>query len=110
MNREFFEKTTRLNEILLEQFGKASKLQMDTFHRYADVTVEQAQKVSEVRDLEGLKCLAGDQAETLKSLGEGFTADWKAWQDYFSESRQKIQQVFDKSPEEKTEPAAKASK
>ena len=45
-------------------------MQMNAFRRYADVTMEQAKKVSEVRDLESLKSLTGDQAETLKSLSE----------------------------------------
>ena len=67
MNTELFEKATRLNETLVEQFGKAAEMQMNAFRRYADVTMEQAKKVSEVRDLEGLKSLTGDQAETLKS-------------------------------------------
>ncbi len=76
-------------------------MQMNAFRRYADVTMEQAKKVSEVRDLEGLKSLTGDQAETLKSLSEQFTADWKAWQDYFNESREQIQKVFEKTPEKR---------
>jgi len=72
--------------------------------------MEQAKKVSEVRDLESLKRLTGDQAETLKSLSEQFTADWKAWQDYFSESREQIQKVFEKEPEETAKPGPKAAK
>ena len=76
----------------------------------ADVTMEQAKKVSEVRDLESLKSLTGDQAETLKSLSEQFTADWKAWQDYFNESREQIQKVFEKAPEASAKPGPKTAK
>lgn len=111
MTNEMFEKATRLNETLIEQFGKAAEMQMDAFRRYADVATEQAKKVSEVRDLDGLKSVTGDQAETLKSLSEQFTADWKAWQDYFSEAREQIQQVFDapKAETPKAKPAAPKS-
>jgi phasin family protein len=83
---------------------------MNAFRRYADVTMEQAKKVSEVRDLESLKSLTGDQAETLKSLSEQFTADWKAWQDYFNESREQIQKVFEKAPEASAKPGPKTAK
>ncbi|SNC67753.1 phasin family protein [Marinobacter sp. es.048] len=110
MNTEFFEKATRLNETLFEQFGKAVELQINAFRRYADVTMEQAKKVSEVRDLEGLKSLTGDQAETLKSLSEQLTADWKAWQDYLNESREQIQKVFEKASEVSAKPGPKAAK
>ena len=72
--------------------------------------MEQAKKVSEVRDLDGLKTLTGDQAETLKSLSEQFTADWKAWQDYFNDSREQIQKVFQKAPEETAKAGPKAAK
>ena len=72
--------------------------------------MEQAKKVSEVRDLESLKSLTGDQAETLKSLSEQFTADWKAWQDYFNESREQIQKVFEKAPEASAKPGPKTAK
>lgn len=44
MNTELFEKATRLNETLVEQFGKAAEMQMNAFRRYADVTMEQAKK------------------------------------------------------------------
>ena len=50
MNTELFEKATRLNETLFEQFGKAAEMQMNAFRRYADVTMEQAKKVSESRE------------------------------------------------------------
>ncbi len=63
--------------------------------------------MSEVRDLEGLKSLTGDQAETLKFLSEQFTADWKAWQDYFNESREQIQKVFGKTRKKPPKPARK---
>ena len=90
MNTELFEKATRLNETLFEQFGKAAEMQMNACRRYADVTME--------------------QAETLKSLSEQFTADWKAWQDYFNESREQIQKVFEKAPEASAKPGPKTAK
>ncbi|WP_417530527.1 phasin family protein [Marinobacter lipolyticus] len=105
MNNDLFEKATRLNETLFEQFSKAAEMQMDAFRRYADVTMEQAQKVSEVRDMEGLKAVTGDQAETLKSLSEQFSNDWKAWQDYFNETREQVRKVFEKAPEPDATPA-----
>ncbi|MCL7945763.1 phasin family protein [Marinobacter sp. ATCH36] len=113
MSNDLFDKATRLNETLFEQFNKAAEMQMNAFRRYADVTMEQAKKVSEVRDLEGLKAVTGDQAETLKSLSEQFTADWKAWQDYLNETREQVQKVFEKAPEPKEEtakPGPKATK
>jgi phasin family protein len=110
MTNDLFEKATRLNETLFEQFSKAAEMQMNAFRRYADVTMEQAKKVSEVRDLEGLKTLTGDQTETLRSLSEQFNADWKAWQDYVKDSREQFGKVFENIPEETSEPGPKTAK
>nr|WP_284709266.1 phasin family protein [Marinobacter sediminum] len=97
------EKANRLNETLFQQFSKAAEMQMNAFRRYADVAMGQARKVSEVRDLDSLKALTGDQAETLKSLSEQFTSDWKAWQDYLTETRDQVQKVLRDAPSESTE-------
>lgn len=110
MTTNLFEKTNRLNETLLEQFSRASEMQMNALRGYADVAMEQAKKVSEVRDLDGLKTVAADQAESLKSLSEQFTADWKAWQDYFNESREQIQQAFESTANEANPSAAEITK
>ncbi len=87
-------------------------MQMNAFRRYADVAMDQARKVAEVRDLDGLKQLTTDQAETLKSLSDQFTQDWKAWQDYFSETRDQRQKAFEQDssePAKEKTPTAKAS-
>jgi hypothetical protein len=63
MNNDMFDKATRLNQALFEQFSKAAEMQMNAFRRYADVTMEQAKKVSEVRSIEDLKTVTSDQAE-----------------------------------------------
>ena len=75
---------------------------MEAFRRYADVAMEQARKMAEVRDLESLKTLTTDQAETLKTISEQVSADWKAWQDYANETREQLQQVFEAKPADNT--------
>lgn len=110
MNTDLLEKANRLNETLFTQFSKATEMQMDVFRRYADVAMEQARKVSEVRDLDGLKQVTSEQAETLKSLSEQFTSDWKAWQDYLTETREQVQKVFEADAAQPTKEKAPASK
>jgi phasin family protein len=90
MSNDMFKKASRLNEILLEQLGKAAEMQMNAFQRYSEMALGQAKKASEVRDLDGFQSLASEQSETLKALNDQFTADMKAWQDYSSEARNKI--------------------
>ena len=94
MSNDMFEKASRLNETLLEQLGKAAEMQMNAFQRYSEMALSQAKKASEVRDLDGLKNLASEQSETLKALNEQFTADMKAWQDYSSDAREKVQKAL----------------
>lgn len=91
MSNDMFEKASRLNETLLEQLGKAAEMQMNAFQRYSEMALSQAKKASEVRDLDGLKSLVSEQSETLNALNAQFTADMKAWQEYSSEAREKVQ-------------------
>lgn len=110
MNNELLEKATRLNETLFSQFSKAAEMQMEALRRYTDVAMDQAKKVAEVRDLDGLKSLTADQAETLKSLSEQFTSDWKAWQDYFADTREQVQKVFEADEKEPVKDKASTPK
>jgi len=110
MSTDLFEKANRLNQTLFAQFSKATEMQMEAFRRYADVAMDQARKVSEVRDLDGLKQVTSEQAETLKSLSEQFTNDWKAWQDYLTETREQVQKVFDAEAPEPAKEKAPAQK
>ncbi|MBR9870161.1 MAG: phasin family protein [Gammaproteobacteria bacterium] len=112
MNTDLLEKASRLNETLINQFGKAAEIQMETLRRYADVAMDQAQQATEVRNLDDLKTLAANQAETLKSLNDQFTSDWKAWQNYFSETRERMQRIFEtetSKPSTETKTSAKTS-
>nr|BBJ03657.1 hypothetical protein YBY_15050 [Marinobacter nauticus] len=107
MSTDLFEKANRLNQTLFAQFSKATEMQMEAFRRYADVAMDQARKVSEVRDLDRLKQVTSEQAETLKSLSEQFTSDWKAWQDYLTETREQVQKVFEAETPETAKDTAK---
>jgi gas vesicle protein len=63
-----------------------------------------------VRDLDGLKQITSEQAETLKSLSEQFSSDWKAWQDYLTETREQVQKVFEADAAEPAKEKAPAQK
>ena len=103
MSNDMFEKASRLNETLLEQLGKAAEMQMTAFQRYSEMALSQAKKAAEIRDLDGLKSLASEQSETLKALNEQFTADLKAWQDFSSEAREKVQKAITSADESTTQ-------
>ena len=109
MNTDLLKKASRLNETLINQFGKAAEMHMEALRRYADVAMDQAQQAAEVRNLDDLKTLTTHQAETLKSLNDQLTNDWKAWQNYFSETRERVQSAFEtETSESSTETKASA--
>ena len=67
-------------------------------------------KRGQVDCLDGLKQVTSEQAETLKSLSEQFTSDWKAWQDYLTETREQVQKVFEAEAPETAKEKAPAQK
>tara|TARA_R110002111_G_C5994581_1_gene372396 strand:+ start:2400 stop:2738 length:339 start_codon:yes stop_codon:yes gene_type:complete len=103
MINNMFKRVSRLSATVLEQFGKAAEMQMKAFQCYSDIALKPVMKASEVRDVDSLKNLTSVQSETLKSLNEQFTADMKAWWNYFNEAREQVQKAISGAGEPATQ-------
>ena len=110
MFKNIFERVSRLNETILVQCGKATEIQLNAFQRYSEMTLNHLKKISEVRNVDGLRNLAAEQSETLKNLNEQFTADMKAWQEYSKQTRKQVWKAISGAAETAPPKAANAPK
>ncbi|UTW46990.1 phasin family protein [Bacterioplanoides sp. SCSIO 12839] len=88
---------TKFNSLFVENVEKMTEFQLNAIKSYADLSLDQMKKASEVKDADTMRSFTAAQAEVASSLNKKIMDDAKAMSDMAMEFKSQVETLMEEA-------------
>ena len=88
---------TKFNSLFVENVEKMTEFQLNAIKSYADLSLDQMKKASEVKDADTMRSFTAAQAEVASSLNKKIMDDAKAMSDMAMEFESQVETLMEEA-------------
>lgn len=88
---------TKFNSLFVENVEKMTEFQLSAIKSYADLSLDQMKKASEVKDADTMRSFTAAQAEVASSLNKKIMDDAKAMSDMAMEFKSQVETLMEEA-------------
>ena len=111
--KSMYSPLTKLNSLMIENIEKMTAFQLNSIKSYADMSIDQMKKATDIKDADSLRTFSSDQTEVAATVNKKIMEDAKSLADIANEFKSQMETVWKdtatsatKSPEKKTAKSA----
>lgn len=111
--KSMYSPLTKLNSLMIENIEKMTAFQLNSIKSYADMSIDQMKKSTDIKDADSLRTFSSAQTEVAATVNKKIMEDAKSLADIANEFKSQMETVWKdttaaatKSPEKKTAKSA----
>lgn len=111
--KSMYSPLTKLNTLMVENIEKMTEFQLNSIKSYADLSIDQMKKATDIKDAESFRDFSSSQTEVAATVNKKIMEDAKSLADIANEFKSQIENVWKestatatKAPEKKTAKSA----
>lgn len=111
--KSMYSPLSKLNSLMVENIEKMTEFQLNSIKSYADMSIDQMKKATEVKDADSFRNFSSTQTEVAASVNKKIMEDAKSLADIANDFKSQIETVWKesttaatKTPEKKTAKSA----
>ena len=111
--KTMYEPMAKFNSLFVSNMEKLTEFQLNAIKSYAEMSIDQMKKASEVKDVDSMQSYTAAQAESMSAMNKKIMDDAKALSDMAMEFKTQVEGVTEEARSSaaataSTKPAAKA--
>lgn len=88
---------SKFNSLFVENMEKMTEFQLSAIKSYADLSLEQMKKASEIKDADTMRTFSASQAEVASSLNKKIMDDAKAMSDMAMDFKSQVETLMEEA-------------
>ncbi|WP_419810977.1 phasin family protein [Bacterioplanoides sp.] len=88
---------SKFNSLFVENMEKMTEFQLNAIKSYADLSLEQMKKASEIKDADTMRTFSASQAEVASSLNKKIMDDAKAMSDMAMDFKSQVETLMEEA-------------
>jgi phasin family protein len=92
--KSMYSPLTKLNTLMVENIEKMTEFQLNSIKSYADLSIDQLKKASDVKDADSLRNFSSSQNEVAATVNKKIMEDAKSLADIANEFKSQIETVW----------------
>lgn len=95
--KSMYSPLTKLNSLMVENIEKMTEFQLNSIKSYADMSIDQMKKATEIKDADSLRTFSSAQTEVAATVNKKIMEDAKSLADIANEFKTQIEGVWKES-------------
>lgn len=92
--KSMYSPLTKLNTLMVENIEKMTEFQLNSIKSYADLSIDQLKKASDVKDADSLRNFSSSQNEVAATVNKKIMEDAKSLADIANDFKSQIETVW----------------